>query len=139
MRVRVSKGLCVEEYLTGLPCPGAQEVDVPGIDADSAFAVTFRHDDKLEDGQQAYVQCALLYTTSAGERRVRVMTIGLQATEAMASLYRYADLDATCNVLMRQAVALTSQKNLHLVREFVVNSIVQMLYTYRKMVASPKR
>ena len=137
MRVRVSKGLCVEEYLTGLPCPGAQEVDVPGIDADSAFAVTFRHDDKLEDGQQAYVQCALLYTTSAGERRVRVMTIGLQATEAMASLYRYADLDATCNVLMRQAVALTSQKNLHLVREFVVNSIVQMLYTYRKMVASP--
>ena len=59
MRVRVSKGLCVEEYLTGLPCPGAQEVDVPGIDADSAFAVTFRHDDKLEDGQQAYVQCAL--------------------------------------------------------------------------------
>ena len=36
------------------------------------------------------------------ERRVRVLTLGLQATEAMASLYRYADLDATCNVLMRQ-------------------------------------
>ena len=48
MRIRCSKGLCVDEYLMGLPLPGAQEVDIAGIDADSAFAVTLRHDDKLE-------------------------------------------------------------------------------------------
>ena len=35
----------------------------------------------------------------------------------MANVFRYADLDATTNVLMRQAVAMTAQKNLHLVRE----------------------
>ena len=137
MRMRCSKGLCVEEYLTGTPCPGQLEIDIPGIDADSAFAVTFKHDEKLEDSAPAYVQCALLYTTSAGARRVRVLTIGLHATEAMASLYRYADLDATCNVIMRQAVALTAHKNLHLVRESVVNACVNILFTYRKMVASP--
>ena len=138
MRVRCSKGLMVEEYLMGLPCPGQQEVDVPGIDADSAFAVTMKHDDKMDTDQPAYVQCALLYTTGAGQRRVRVLTIGLQTTEAMASVYRYADLDATANVLMRQAVALTLSKNLHLVRESVVTACVNILYNYRKMVASPQ-
>lgn len=54
----------------GLPCPGQQEVDVPGIDADSAFAVTFKHDEKLEDSQPCCVQCALLYTTCAGTRAI---------------------------------------------------------------------
>ena len=58
---------------------------------------------------------------------MRVLTLGFTATEAMASLYRYADLDVTCNVLMRQAVALTLHKNLHFVREFIVNQCVTIL------------
>ena len=110
MRVRCSKGLTVGEYLMGTPRPGELEVDVPGIDADAAFAVTLRHDDKLDESQPAYVQCALLYTTGYGQRRVRVLTLALQPTEAMANLYRYADLDAIMNVLMRQCVALAPKK-----------------------------
>ena len=81
-------------------------------------------------------QCALLYTTSAGQRRVRVLTLALLATEAMASLYRYADLDVLLNVMMRQAVLSSAKQNLHLVREGVVNTTVNMLHTYRKMCAS---
>ena len=115
MRVRCSKGLCVDEYLMGTSRPGEAEVDVPGIDADSAFAVTLKHDEKLADGQLSYVQLALLYTTSEGQRRVRVLTLALQATEAMASLYRYADLDVILNVMMRQSVALAQKQTLHLV------------------------
>lgn len=137
MRFRCSKGLSVDDYLMGCtPPPGQMEVDVPGIDADHAFAVTLKHDDKLEDGAPAYVQCALLYTTSAGQRRVRVLTLGLQSTSAMASLYRYADLDALLNVMLRQSIALARKQNMHQVRESVVNATVKMLYCYRKMCAS---
>jgi len=135
-RVRCSKGLAVEEYLMGCAKPGDQEVDVPGIDADSAFAVTFRHDDKLDDGAPAYVQAALLYTTAEGQRRVRVLTLGLQATATMASLFRYADLDALLGVMLRQSINLAAKQNMHAVREFVVNATVKMLCTYRKMCAS---
>jgi len=98
--------------------------------------VTLKHEDKVEDNAPLYVQCALLYTTSNGERRVRVLTLGLLSTSAMASLYRYADLDALVNVMMRQAIMLSSKQNMHQVRESVVNSTVKMLYTYRKMCAS---
>ena len=116
--------------------PGELEVDVPGIDADSAFAITLKHDEKLEDNAPVYVQCALLYTTSAGQRRVRVLTLGLLSTSAMASLYRYADQDALMNVIMRQRIMLSGKANMHQVREHVVNSTVKMLYTYRQMCAS---
>ena len=137
MRFRCSKGLTVDEYLIfGLAKPGELEVDVPGLDADHAFAVTLKHDEKLDDGQSAFVQCALLYTTSAGERRVRVMTLGLQVTSAMASLYRFADLDALINVMLRQSIHQASKWNMHMVRENVISATVKMLYTYRKYCAS---
>ena len=133
MRFRCSKGLCVDQYLMGMSKPGDIEVDVPSIDADYAFAVTLRHDEKLEDNAPAFVQCALLYTTAAGERRVRVLTLGLTTTSVMSSLYRYADLDTLLNVTLRQAVALSAKQNMHQVREWVVNNTVKILYTYRKM------
>lgn len=98
--------------------PGELDVSVPGIDADAAFGVTFKHEEKLdENGAPACVQCALLYTTAQGERRIRVLTLGFQVTTSMASLFRYADLDALTNLLMRSAALQTSKQTLHQVRE----------------------
>ena len=136
MRFRCSKGLTVDEYLMGAARDGSLDVDIPGIDADSAFGVTFRHDDKLDDAAPACVQCALLYTTAQGQRRIRVLTLALSVTDAMASLYRYSDLDALLNIQMRKAVLLSAKQNMHQVRESVVTSCVNMLYNYRAKCAS---
>jgi len=136
MRFRCSKGLTVDEYLMGTAKDGALDVDVPGIDADSAFGVTFKHDDKLDDAAPACVQCALLYTTSQGQRRIRVLTLALTVTDSVASLYRYSDLDALLNIQMRKAVMLASKQTMHQVRESVVTSCVNILYNYRAKCAS---
>ena len=82
------------------------------------------------------MQCALLYTTAFGERRIRVLTLGFKVTSSVASLFRYADLDALTNILMRQAALATAKQTLHQVREAVVTATVSILYTYRKMCAS---
>ena len=132
-------GLRVDEYLMGQTKHGDVDVDVPGIDADSAFAVTFKHDDeKLEENAPACVQCALLYTTSAGERRIRVLTLGLQTTSSMASLYRYTELDALMSIVMRKAVSECAGggKTLHQVRQSIEAATVAMLHTYRRVCAS---
>lgn len=42
MRVRSSRGLRVEQYLWGSTLPGERDVDVPAIDADSAFVVVLK-------------------------------------------------------------------------------------------------
>lgn len=118
-----TQGLCVDEYLMGTSRPGELDVDIPGIDADSAFAVTFKHDEKVchppirslirisheplkcclapttsrwpstwagllpqvDESSLVCVQCALLYTTSFGERRIRVLTLSLQVGTPMRS------------------------------------------------------
>ncbi len=41
------------------------------VDPDKAFAVQIAHDESVVAGPVAYVQCALLYTSSQGERRIR--------------------------------------------------------------------
>ena len=120
MRFRCSKGLRVDEYLMGSAKPGDLDVGVAGIDADSAFGVTFKYDDKLEEAQPACVQCALLYTTAFGERRIRVLTLGCKvapSSSAFASLYRYADLDTLTNILMRKAALATGKETLQQVRQ----------------------
>ncbi len=41
------------------------------VDPDKAFAVSISHDETMVQGPVAYMQCALLYTSSGGERRIR--------------------------------------------------------------------
>jgi protein transport protein SEC24 len=40
------------------------------------------------------MQCALLFTTVTGERRIRVHTLSLPCTNVLGNLFRSADLDA---------------------------------------------
>jgi hypothetical protein len=47
------------------------------------------------------IQNALLYTTSQGERRIRVATVCLPVTSSLSDLFKFADVDAV--------VALTSK------------------------------
>ena len=69
MRLRASAGLGVVDY-DGFYCKRTPtDVDLPAVDCDKAVAVTLRHEEKPPTGARAYVQCALLYTTVAGERR----------------------------------------------------------------------
>ena len=66
------------------------------------------------------MQCALLYTTAFGERRIRVLTLGCKvapSSSAFASLYRYADLDTLTNILMRKAALATGKETLQQVRQ----------------------
>ena len=41
------------------------------VDPDKAFAVQMAHEESVLSTSQAYMQCALLYTSSQGERRIR--------------------------------------------------------------------
>lgn len=44
---------------------------LPTCDPDKTFAVQIGHEETMVNGPVAYVQCALLHTSSNGERRIR--------------------------------------------------------------------
>jgi len=139
MRVRTSKAITVEKYIgnyTSVDGIGA-EILLAGIDSDKSFCVQLKHDDKLEDKSDSIIQCALLYTTSKGERRVRVHTLSVPSTTVLANVFKSADLDAVMNHLVRSAVFDVANLNLASIRTQLIERCTEVLTVYRKFCATP--
>jgi protein transport protein SEC24 len=56
MRVRCSQGLQVQEYYGNFCKRIPTDVDLPAIDCDKSIMVTFKHDDKFQDGAECCFQ-----------------------------------------------------------------------------------
>eukprot|EP00249_Psilotum_nudum_P012247 c23671_g1_i1 orf=107-3535(+) len=136
MRVRCSQGLQVQDYFGSFCKRIPTDVDLPAIDCDKTVMATFKHDDKFQDGSECCFQCALLYTTLYGQRRIRVMTLSLPCTSLLSTVFRGADLDAQFTYFLKQAVQEVSTTPLVQVREHATTSCVNILYTYRKYCAT---
>ncbi|KAI3856414.1 hypothetical protein MKW92_012316 [Papaver armeniacum] len=136
MRVRCSQGLQVQEY-TGSFCKRIPtDVDLPAIDCDKTIMVTFKHDDKFLEGSECGFQCALLYTTIYGQRRIRVTTLSLPCTAVLSNLFRSADLDTQFACFLKQAANEIPINPLIQIREQMTNLGVSVLHSYRKFCAT---
>ncbi|XP_010523551.1 PREDICTED: protein transport protein Sec24-like At4g32640 [Tarenaya hassleriana] len=136
MRVRCSQGIQVQDYSGNFCKRIPTDIDLPAIDCDKAIMVTLKHDDKLQDGTECAFQCALLYTTIYGERRIRVTTLSLPCTNMLSNLFRSADLDSQFACMLKQAAGEIPSKALPLVKDQVINACVNTLYSYRKFCAT---
>ncbi|CAM8985096.1 unnamed protein product [Rhodiola kirilowii] len=136
MRVRCSQGLQVQEYFGNFCRRIPTDVDLPGIDCDKTIMVTLKHDDKLQDGSECSFQCALLYTTVYGQRRIRVCTLSLPCTSLLSNLFRAADLDTQFTCLLKQAGNDIPVNPLVQVKEQITNLCINILYSYRKYCAT---
>ncbi|XP_073013012.1 protein transport protein SEC24 C-like [Typha latifolia] len=136
MRVRCSQGLQVQEYSGNFCKRVPTDIDLPGIDSDKTIMVTFKHDDKFQEGSECAFQCALLYTTVYGQRRIRVINLSLPCTNTLSSLFRLADLDTQFACLLKQAANGIPSSPLVQVREQITNLCINILHSYRKYCAS---
>ncbi|XP_006663994.3 protein transport protein Sec24-like CEF [Oryza brachyantha] len=136
MRVRCSQGLQVQDY-TGNFCRRVPtDIDLPAIDSDKTIMVTFKHDDKLQENSECAFQCALLYTTVYGQRRIRVINLSLPCTNVLSNLFRYADLETQFTYVVKQAANAIPSTPLSQVRDQVTNTCINILQSYRKHCAS---
>ncbi|KAG7559637.1 Sec23/Sec24 helical domain superfamily [Arabidopsis thaliana x Arabidopsis arenosa] len=136
MRVRCSQGIQVQEYSGNFCKRIPTDIDLPAIDCDKAVMVTLKHDDKLQDGAECGFQCALLYTTMSGERRIRVLNLSLPCTNMLSNLFRSADLDSQFACMLKQAANEIPSKALPLVKEQATNNCITILHSYRKFCAT---
>ncbi|KZV15101.1 protein transport protein Sec24-like [Dorcoceras hygrometricum] len=136
MRVRCSQGIQVQEYSGNFCKRIPTDVDLPAIDCDKAIMVTLKHDDKLQEGTECAFQCALLYTTVYGQRRIRVSTLSLPCTSILSNLFRSADLDAQFSCILKQAANEIPLAPLAQVRDQATSVCVNILCSYRKFCAT---
>nr|CAD1831562.1 unnamed protein product [Ananas comosus var. bracteatus] len=106
------------------------------IDSDKTIMVTFKHDDKFQEGSECAFQCALLYTTVYGQRRIRVINLSLPCTNMLSNLFRSADLDTQFTSFLKQAANSIPITPLSQVREQITNLCINILHSYRKFCAS---
>ncbi|XVE55330.1 hypothetical protein DITRI_Ditri03aG0150000 [Diplodiscus trichospermus] len=136
MRVRCSQGIQVQDYSGNFCRRIPTDVDLPGIDCDKCILVTLKHDDKLQDGSECSFQCALLYTTVYGQRRIRVSNLSLPCTNMLSNLFRSADLDTQFACFLKQAASEIPTSPLVQAREQVTNFCINILLSYRKFCAT---
>ena len=134
------------------------------LDADKAIAAKLKHEGKLDDKVDAYFQCASLYTSATGERRVRVHNLAVPVSSLISSVFRAADMDTTIAFFTKEcasrslprrrrrcleeraeadlfpssraAITVAAGKTLRQVRESLSDSCAKALLAYRKHCAS---
>ncbi|KAL6046314.1 Protein transport protein Sec24C [Balamuthia mandrillaris] len=136
MRIRCSAGLSVHGYQGHFHMRNSTDLELAAIDCDKSIAASLRHDESLDEKSMAVLQCALLYTTSKGERRIRVHNISLGCTSVINNVFRGADLYAIANINARKALRHVFHASLAEARNNLVKSTVDPLAAYRKHCAS---
>jgi len=134
MRVRASSGLKISNFYGNLFIRGHDLLALPNIDADKAFGVEFEHTGSFVSTPNACLQVAVLYTSSSGQRRIRVHNLVLPITGELSDMYKDADIDATMNLLAKVAVDNIPRKGLTWVKNDVRDRVVRSLSTYRQVV-----
>ena len=134
MIVRVSAGLKVADRYGNFFHRSGVEMDLPSVDSDKTFAVRLEHEAKLKDKTEACIQCALLYTTPTGQRRIRVHTLAVPVTSVMSNIYRFSDLDAIINLSLKQAVfQLLNSTTPAEAQSALTSACIDSLFVYRKV------
>ncbi|KAI8871996.1 hypothetical protein GQ42DRAFT_120009 [Ramicandelaber brevisporus] len=132
MRFRVSEGLRIGDHAGNYFMRNNTDVELAGIDNDTAVMATLRYDGQLDEKFDAFIQIALLYTTSAGERRIRVHNLAVPVTAQIANVFRHADIDVSVNVLTKLAIAEMPGLPLKSIRDQLTNKCVNVLAAYRR-------
>lgn len=133
MRIRCSKGLRVSAFFGHFFIRSSDLLALPACDVDKAFSVEITHEETLLTGQVAYLQAALLYTNSVGERRIRVHTMALPVVSELIDLYKQSDAGATATLLGKMSVERSYSAKLDDVRSAMQQRLVAALREYRML------
>jgi protein transport protein SEC24 len=133
MRVRASRGMRISAFHGHFFIRGTDLLALPNIDEDTSFAVEIGHEESEATSPACCLQAALLYTTSGGERRIRVHTMQVPITNALTTLFEAADVDACANLMARIAAEQALNSRLLDGAEKLQHSCMELMRAYRSL------
>jgi len=122
MRVRVSKGWRITHFFGHLFVRGQDLLTMPNCNSDYNFAITI----EMEEGvsvvdNQCFIQAALLYTNDEAERRIRVLTYSIVASNSQQELVQSVDPIATSSILSHMAIDRATRLHLNDARQWLTS------------------
>ncbi|TNM85210.1 hypothetical protein fugu_009388 [Takifugu bimaculatus] len=134
MRIRCSKGLSIHTFHGNFFVRSTDLLSLPNVNPDAGFAVQMSIDENLDDMQVVSFQAALLYTSSKGERRIRVHTLCLPVVNSLSDIFAGADVQAITGLLACMAVDRSVTSSLGDARDALTNAAIDSLTSYRQNV-----
>uniref|UniRef100_H3DF95 SEC24 homolog A, COPII coat complex component n=1 Tax=Tetraodon nigroviridis TaxID=99883 RepID=H3DF95_TETNG len=134
MRIRCSKGLSIHTFHGNFFVRSTDLLSLPNVNPDAGFAVQMSIDENLDDIQVVSFQAALLYTSSKGERRIRVHTLCLPVVNSLSDIFAGADVQAITGLLACMAVDRSVTSSLGDARDALTNAAIDSLSSYRQNV-----
>ena len=126
-RVRVSAGCRISAFYGNYFIRGADLLALPNCSSDWTVGINIVHSDAVLQTDRVCVQSALLYTTSRGERRIRVNTIALPVTDSEQDVYKSACLPALCNMMAKGAADVGLTNGLAAARQRLTRQCTDMV------------
>nr|XP_020857079.1 protein transport protein Sec24B [Phascolarctos cinereus] len=130
MRIRCTKGLSIHTFHGNFFVRSTDLLSLANINPDAGFAVQMSIEENLTDTSLVCFQTALLYTSSKGERRIRVHTLCLPVVSSLADVYAGVDVQAAICLLANMAVDRSISSSLSDARDALVNAVVDSLSAY---------
>ncbi|CAD6191879.1 unnamed protein product [Caenorhabditis auriculariae] len=131
VRVRSSAGIRPVTFYGSFFMENATDLEIASLDESKSFFAELKYDDKLSD-PSAVIQTAVLYTSTTGQRRLRILNLCLPVSNDYNQLYRVADPDALTSLLLKQAVQINREKGNKEMRDHLAQKCAQILATYRE-------
>jgi len=136
MRIRCSKGLKISSFHGHFFIRSTDLLALPTVDPDKCFAVQISHEETIVTGSVGYIQCALLYTASCGERRIRVHTMCVPIVSDIGEMYKALDSGALACMLGKLGVEKSYGSRLDDTRQALQTKTINLLKEFRAMNAS---
>eukprot|EP00970_Alexandrium_tamarense_P007425 scaffold1361_cov269-Alexandrium_tamarense.AAC.5 len=117
MRIRCTRGMRISNFYGNFFVRGTDLLALPNCNADSTFAFDLVHDEQNLNSSFVTVQSALLYTSSEGERRIRVVTQAISVSSLASEVVQSVDVDALTTLLAKQGLDIGIKSNLDNARQ----------------------
>eukprot|EP00457_Paulinella_chromatophora_P001524 gb/GEZN01001526.1/.p1 GENE.gb/GEZN01001526.1/~~gb/GEZN01001526.1/.p1 ORF type:complete len:982 (-),score=157.58 gb/GEZN01001526.1/:52-2694(-) len=104
VRVRSGVGTQIVGYYGSLHLRGSDLMSLPIVDEDKTLALDIANDDSTISSTHLSVQAALLYTTTSGERRIRVHTLCIPVVQQLTQLFQSCNANNVVTLLGKRAI-----------------------------------
>ncbi|CAL1689443.1 unnamed protein product [Lasius platythorax] len=131
MRLRCTRGLSIHAFHGSFFVRSTDLLCLPNINPDAGFGMQISIDENLSDVQNVCFQASLLYTSSKGERRIRVHTLCLPVVSSLSDVLYSADQQCIVGLLSKMAVDRSLQSSLSDARDALINVAIDVLSAYR--------
>ncbi|XP_045764481.1 protein transport protein Sec24A isoform X2 [Maniola jurtina] len=131
LRVRCTRGVSVHTFHGNFFVRSTDLLSLPNVSPDAGFGMQLTIEESLADLQQVCFQAALLYTSSKGERRIRVHTLALPTANTLPDVLHSADQQCIVGLLSKMAVDRCATASMSEAKEALINVAVDMLSAHR--------